>query len=199
MKNIWVVSVAVVVTAVIFGGGVYLWKNGSGAKVGNNGSQVSSQLPIVPTFNGILTADTTNWKTFKSDKLGFSFKYPSTWELDNQGENGTELIDLAPSRWTTIEKQNTEPHSPIRNLTMTCSKVTTFDTQNLLGARSIKLDSGISATFGLNPSEFLSYVYQVKSNDTGCEIRKIVGEESPLTKEEDNEGIGIINSFQFSK
>ena len=36
------------------------------------------------------SGDTSNWETYKSEKLGFTFKYPSTLEIKERGSN----IDL---------------------------------------------------------------------------------------------------------
>jgi outer membrane murein-binding lipoprotein Lpp len=96
MSTGMIVGIAVIV-AILFGGGAYAYVNNKAekekkdlnAQITELQSQVSSATtattttPSSSTSTTAATDETASWKTYTSDKYGFSIKYPSNRKIDN--------------------------------------------------------------------------------------------------------------------
>lgn len=97
-KNL-VIIIAIVLIA--FGGtaayiGLRQMPSQAGAEQGGkkmgNGQTVAAPRRSVP----IAHIDTSNWKTYRNEKYGFSFKYPKEWKIKTSVEEGETGIVLNP-------------------------------------------------------------------------------------------------------
>ena len=71
--------VLVTLLAVLALGGYAVWKNQTPASTLSSTSNNSNNNPSTPSV------DTTNWKTYQTDKYGFEIKYPSDVVIKNLG------------------------------------------------------------------------------------------------------------------
>lgn len=107
-KNVWMIVISVIVTALIVGGGVYAWQRSSlqstekslQKKITNLQSQIENlQQTTAPVVNAPEITqestqpidETTNqqtYKTYTSANLGISFQYPKGWYVKEEKEKG---------------------------------------------------------------------------------------------------------------
>lgn len=100
-KHIWITIIAVVITAIITGGGVYVWQ-----KSNLQATEQSLQQQITALQNQIINLqkptqpivttpeetqvptqsanETTNWKTYQNSALGFELKVPAYVSVDKE-------------------------------------------------------------------------------------------------------------------
>lgn len=79
----WIL-IYVVIAAIIYAGIYYLVLSKQGTKSYQTKYSTPTTLPTIapqPTTTQEQTVDTSNWKTYTNDKYGFSFQYPSTYQL----------------------------------------------------------------------------------------------------------------------
>ncbi len=108
------ITLLILLTAVVFGGGAYVYVNNKATKEKNDlnaqitdlQSKVTSlQTTASATTSTSATAadETASWKTYTNDKYGFSFKYPNTYTATDELEKNTTSV---PERKLSI-KSNT--------------------------------------------------------------------------------------------
>ena len=76
------ITVAVIITAIVVGGGVYYWQNQNTVK-----NEVSKP-PVEETVQPIASIDpeteestiTNNWQNYQNSEFGFKVNYPQDWE-----------------------------------------------------------------------------------------------------------------------
>jgi len=79
-------SVALIIIAVlVLGGGYWAWQKENNKiphPITNTDEQVDTvnNINIEPPVPSTPSVDMANWKTYRNDKYGFEFKYPSSWE-----------------------------------------------------------------------------------------------------------------------
>jgi len=129
-KNIWIIVVSIIVTALVVGGGVYAWQKSSLKNTEQNleqqisalqnqisqlqQMQVEQNLPSVnqeqqqnnniePTQPPVDNQQTSNVKTYSSHRYGLSFNYPNSFYLlDDPAKWSTILISEAPINFPDI-------------------------------------------------------------------------------------------------
>lgn len=81
----------IIIILLALGGGAYLW------------SQKKVEAPSstdVPTDNSFTTLsqpdETASWKTYKNDKYGFEFKYPSNYKIRDDYNNDWNFLEKHP-------------------------------------------------------------------------------------------------------
>jgi hypothetical protein len=101
-KTVLMVTLTVLVTAVLVGGGTYYLLNAKADK-----DQKALQTQIDELTGKVATNDNTNavadvtadWKTYTNTDYGFSFKYPINWNLNlgkpNSSANIVDKIDFS--------------------------------------------------------------------------------------------------------
>ncbi len=84
-SNIGVIVITIIITTIIVGGGVYAWQKSNLKSVEQSLQQQISDLRVLaqPAENSSEVAknETANWKIYKSDKYGFSFSYPKSFQI----------------------------------------------------------------------------------------------------------------------
>jgi len=111
-KHIWITITAVIVAAIIVGGGVYAWQRSSmqstekslQQQITNLQSQIENLQQTTPPV--VITPKTTqeptqpidetaNWQAYENKEVGFSFKYPASYgdfQISiNNGETGKKF------------------------------------------------------------------------------------------------------------
>jgi len=100
-KHIWITIIAVALTAIIVGGGVYAWQNSSlqsteqslQQQITNLQNQIANlQKPTQPIVTSPEVTEeptqpidnTANWKTYQNSALGFELKVPSYVSVDKE-------------------------------------------------------------------------------------------------------------------
>jgi len=109
------ITLLILLTAVVFGGGAYAYVNNKATKEKNDlNAQITDLQKQVATSGATATTTTPNsstsaidetasWKTYTNDKYGFSFKYPNTYTATDELEKNTISV---PERKLSI-KSNT--------------------------------------------------------------------------------------------
>lgn len=105
LKNIWIIIVSIVITALIVGGAVYTWQRSNLKSTEQTLQQqitsLESQINQLKqnldqtTINGQQIKETNNktvdWNNYSNSKYGYSIKYPKTWfNLPNYGAPDTD-------------------------------------------------------------------------------------------------------------
>lgn len=114
-KHIWITIIAIALTAIIVGGGVYAWQKSSLQSTEQSLQQqiktlqsqiVSLQQVASPVTTTPETAqeptqstdEIANWKTYENKELGFSFRYPASYGdfqvSINNGATGRKFTGL---------------------------------------------------------------------------------------------------------
>lgn len=99
------VTLSVLLTAMIVGSAVYFWQKSANKKIINNLEQkissLEKQVPAIksdvatpqpissPSLSPKYTSpseidETVDWKTYENKNLGYKFKYPQDWSLQNK-------------------------------------------------------------------------------------------------------------------
>lgn len=132
-KTIWITIIAVVITAIIVGGGVYAWQKSSLQSTEKSLQQQITDLqnqianlqkptqPIVTTPEKTQEPtqpadETANWKTYQNKDLGFELKMPSYVSVDKEfndqynrlvifkSEKGNFEVRLREGKTTSLDK-----------------------------------------------------------------------------------------------
>jgi len=111
-KTIWIAAVAVIITTLITGGGVYAWQNSSNKSIEQNLQQqitllqnqiselkeaqktqeTTTQETTIKETNTPVANTNSDWQTYEDKNSGFSLKYPKTIPFKNQpGEDYLSL------------------------------------------------------------------------------------------------------------
>ena len=111
-KHVWITIIAVVITAIIVGGGVYAWQQSSlqfteqslQQQINTLQGQIESLQQATPPVATTpettqeptqFPDETTTWKTYENIELGFSFEYPVSYgdfQISiNDGETGKKF------------------------------------------------------------------------------------------------------------
>lgn len=99
MNQTWKIVIAVIITAIIIGGGAYYWqKTALPTSITEEVNEVRDKLPLannpaeqpkiaVPTKTSENPDETTNWKTYSG--IGVTISYPNdeTYTVDEKGIN----------------------------------------------------------------------------------------------------------------
>ncbi|TSC91072.1 MAG: Uncharacterized protein CEN90_620 [Parcubacteria group bacterium Licking1014_17] len=80
------IILAVVITALIVGGIMYLW-------LGRSGQTPNPMVSYTPTATPTsVPMDTTGWKTYTNTRYGFEFRYPKNWFLIDNSTTGNGIV-----------------------------------------------------------------------------------------------------------
>jgi len=94
MKTFLIILITVLLTAgAAGGGGYYFMKNKTDKEKSLLQIQISNLQKQVDEQKIAKSANTTNWKSYSSDELGLSFKYPTVW-----GEPYAHLEDYSDQK-----------------------------------------------------------------------------------------------------
>lgn len=80
----YVVPLIIAIVVLVLGGSYVYYKTQS--------NKAKSNLPADLTDTTIVTTSsdqTSDWKTYKNDKFGFSFEYPDTWAIQNKTDDSS--------------------------------------------------------------------------------------------------------------
>ena len=106
--SITAIVISAVLAAIVFGGGVYAFQSN---KAKNEQEELKSQIATLETEKANLekqvAGSTTNsatitadpiadWKTYKSEEYGFTFKYPKDWIIENRTTRGEIVRIISP-------------------------------------------------------------------------------------------------------
>lgn len=87
----------IILALILVAGGVWYTQKPAPATppvVSGNGEQVVDKTANELTSGEI---DTSDWKTYRNDKVGFTMKYPNDWTTDNDDFYTTEMYDWLKS------------------------------------------------------------------------------------------------------
>ena len=220
------VVVIALIVAIVFGGGAYAYVNNKAekekkdlnAQIAGLQSQVSSATTATTTTSSSSTSTTAtdltaNWKTYTSDKYGYSLKYPGDWNValdgkylsinspENQAlkdmiENNrmhgegyapTVMVQYFDSADSYLNMSNSQTHvtKSVADFFKDSALNNSFKQIKLNNQTAYESESGgISGTYYGIVCEYGSHVYDIQ----------IVSEKKSLTTENQ-----IISSFQFTK
>jgi len=91
-KSIWTIIVSAIITAIIVGGGTYLWQRSVTEKAiqeAREGLQqqitdIQDQIKQLQKTEKVTEQKVqvpVDWKTYRSEEHGFEVKYPNTWKV----------------------------------------------------------------------------------------------------------------------
>jgi len=84
-SNIGIIVITIIITTIIVGGGIYLWQESNLRSVERSLQQQLSDnrglIQSAENSSGVEKIETANWKIYKSDKYGFSFSYPKSFQI----------------------------------------------------------------------------------------------------------------------
>lgn len=114
------IVLTVIITALITGGGVYLWQNREVQqelpKSDNNTTVAKNETPRVPASNlevkqRTIEPETTNWKAYESTSLGLGIKYPNdpSYSIETPEDSGFIITQPHPGNRIHIRAENTRP------------------------------------------------------------------------------------------
>ena len=163
------------------------------------------------------------WQTYTNAELGFSFKYPSTWKLVDETADpmsavttdyaattygqGYDLKELIPLDYFAIWEAagvNARKNVPNPITGIECSKQTKTVNQgyadngaDFSSKQNYTLASGQQTIYAqwnvIKPHQY----FVATNKGVLCTLSQTTTDGSPLTKAEDSQGMGIINSFKF--
>lgn len=76
-----IVIILIIIGVLLAGGGVYFTKHRLFAKKESPPVTPTTTSTTTATSIATSTADISTWKTYRNERYGFEFKYPSDWEL----------------------------------------------------------------------------------------------------------------------
>lgn len=213
MKTIQTIIIAVVLTAVSVGGGVYYYQNhkierelaGQKDQIANLQSQVDRLVKQGRTTNQT-TAKTSDWKIYSNPSLKYSIRYPSDWILNTQYINDGTLFLLTKQRKAdiiagkavrvfdiSVKVYNSSaelPNNESKNLSFKEWIEQEADSFGF-GQRQPVVVDGVSGYQGVGSGENKSYMIFVQKDDFIYQIE--TGDTTQPTETEQE----IINSFKF--
>lgn len=183
-KNIWLTIIAIIIVAVLVGGGVYLWQKGEMDKVGQEIQNLRGQNKEIINALGNLQIDedistkeksvliekVDSWKTYESGD--FVFQYPSEYKVEPEKENYKVTFVYK-------DKTNTAPRIEIfsykdfdeRPFGFT-GEETQEDIDNYVPKESRKLGAGMGI---ISDESYEIWLFYPKGDtETRDELRKIV-------------------------
>ncbi|MDP2685352.1 MAG: hypothetical protein Q8P20_10060 [bacterium] len=100
-KHIWITTIAVVITAIIVGGGIYVWQKSRlqsteksfQQQIGELQSQIVNLQQVIPPADTTPevtqeptqpTDATADWRVYKNSNLRIQFQYPKDWNIREQ-------------------------------------------------------------------------------------------------------------------
>jgi hypothetical protein len=105
--------------------------------------------------------ETANWKTYTNDQYGFEFKYPESWTIVNNLENGANIVDPKDINYRRISVyvDQSDPEGSIRDVNQITSessvKIQGLDAKQYNGESGV---TGRSAVFLVIKSNNYYYV-----------------------------------------
>lgn len=109
-SHVWVwIVIAVILTAIIVGGGVYAWQRSVTTSMQIElQKQLSTNSTVAlntPASTNPPQNETTNWKTYSNTQYGVAFKYPPTWiiEENKDSNSGTIVSFITPAHLHQLE------------------------------------------------------------------------------------------------
>lgn len=191
MNNKGFSNVILVIGLVILVGiaGYFIFVKKSGP-VTQKQTSATSNIPA-PTPSPTLTEETTNWKTYRNEKYGIEFRYPSQWQL-------TEA-EASPSQFLRIKLSGQDVQIESRNVPIEGF----FTISDLAELRKVRFGTGESGyggyTYDFEKDKF--YAYDVGGMDTSPVEKTwtdITQEKKmPIIQTQDGLPILAFGSFNF--
>lgn len=189
MKTFWVVLISVLVSAILFGGGIYYWqsvkakndKEALNKQISSLQSQISDLKKTAATSTSTATSTTAstitaNWKTYTNPTFGYSIKYPTTWTekqdntLDASPTEAQKNMNIEFSNGSTLMLRiSTDYISEVGNLTLAqlaADVPTPKDKTTVTGVTNLEIGSldGIQRLITVSDPASESLQYITKDN-----------------------------------
>jgi len=206
-KHIWITIVAVVITTIIVGSGIYAWQKSNLQSTEQSLQQQITDLqrqitnlqkptqPIITTPEETqepiqFTNETTNWKTYSSSKYGFDFKYPSDLVITSISTEGQiVLANSEEGHWLlTIKVENNSGN-------LTLSEIVSKEIKKPDIFQDITLDGKMAKKYSI--ANFGDYGNAGIILISGNNIVRIYGDDSTSVSKEYFEA--LLSTFKFSK
>lgn len=163
-------------------------------------------------------AATAGWQTYGNPGLGFSFKYPRNWKLSleqddpslphaGRTDSDQAYIELMPAHewagWVS-RPDPSDKLSAVGPVSIECRRsagtlevdADLYAGQDGYAAGYVDLRSGQRTYYVLGRAAPVQTFFAA-SGSVECSLNKATTDASPYSKEEDSEGMGIVNSFLF--